>query len=230
LETIATGLGRSPFSIRQGDHLRSKDLTQSSKTKVISVAPPNSAGKVRITTEEGEHLFEPHQPVAFPRRANGQTKVHWERNPHLGEVVIGDVVPPPTGWPGNIPDIESGRLVSDIQVSKRYGGFIVSYRHVNGEPGGKMFVPIDSVFLYTGAWTDLLSRLESDGPRYRPEPKNASGIYEHLESGEQARFKIAGKRGRTPQGNILEAPSSNIADWEQWLLISGNRHPSDPRK
>jgi hypothetical protein len=231
METLATGFGKSPFSIKPGDRLRSANLKQVQRAKVKGVSRPNSNGVIFITTEdedrEREHAFYPGQVVVFPRRSAGNTVIHWY-NPKLEDLHVGDIVGPPNGWPDGEPDLENGRLITDILPSRRHGGFIISYRPVNGKRGGKMFSDMTPL-LYGGAWTDFPEDLPEKS-KYKPEPKTASGVYIHLESGEEARFRIAGTRGRSPEGTVYNSPGSTIGSWEPWQLLSGKAHPSDPRK
>lgn len=226
METLVTGYGRSPFSLKPGERLRSDNLVSTKRPKILSVAPPNTDGYIILTTEEGQHSFAPGQPVAFPRRANGQAKLHWDPQPSLVEVKVGDIVAPPGGWPNGRPDLTSGRMVTDILPSRRNTGFIVSYRPVNGDPGGKVLVPVYNAFLNT---PDCMEYGKTQKPRFTAEPKNASGKYVHLETGQEVRFRIKGVKGRPPHCDLKDSPSTDIADWDPWQLLSGKRHPDDPR-
>jgi hypothetical protein len=228
MDTMTSGFGKSVFGIKPGDRIRSKDVNKIRRAKIISVDGPNQSGKVIVTTDEGVHTFEPGQPVAFPRRANGLTKIHLHPKPHIQEVAIGDVIPTPDGTV----DLENGRFITDIQPSQRFNGFVVSYRQINGNPGGKMIVGMQSALFYGHDWLEFDEAEQMIAKsRFKAEPKNTSGVYEHLESGEKVRFKIAGRRGRPPQDfPVTNITSSDIADWDPWLLVSGERHPSDPRK
>jgi hypothetical protein len=183
-----------------------------------------------IHTEETQHLFKPGQSVVFPRRANGTLKVHWESFPTLGEIVVGDVIAPIGGWPTGKPDLVSGRIVTNILPSRKLMGYILSYRPVNGTQGGKMLVPaIGEVRVNTPDCKILVGGEAKSTPRFKAEPKNTSGLYMHLESGEEVRFKIAGAKGRKPHCNLIESPGTSIQDWDVWQLVSGKRHPEDPR-
>lgn len=227
---MTSGFGKSPFGIRVGDRLRSAAHMKIARAKVLSVDGPTQSGKVVIVTDEDKHIFEPGQPVAFPRRANGQTKVHFDPKPALVEVFIGDVIAPPAGWTDGTPQLTEGRFITDIQPSRRYAGFVVSYRNVDGTPGGKMVVGLQTGTFYGSDWLEF-SEAEASAvnARFKQEPRNTSGVYEHMVSGEKVRFKIAGRRGRPPVDyTIAEAPG-NIIDWDPWLLIEGSRHPGDPR-
>lgn len=228
---MTSGFGRSPWSIRKGDLLRSAIPGKFHKVKVEQVDPPNSNGRIMITTEEGQHVFEPGQLVVFPRRPNGQLKVHWDDFPSLEDIVIGDVIAPIGGWPDTQPDLTSGRIITDILASRKLGGYILSYRPVNGTQGGKMLVPAVGMVLTNTPDCKILHGGEAKSTaRFRPEPKNASGKYMHLETGREVRFKIVGAKGRPPHCDLLDSPGISLVDWEPWQLISGQKHPKDPRR
>jgi hypothetical protein len=230
LETLTTGYGRSPWSIRKGDLLRSAIPGKFHKVKVEQVDPPNSNGYITITTTEGPHIFRPDQPVVFPRRGDGLVKVHWDDFPSLEEVVIGDVIAPLGGWPGHGPDLSSGRVVTDILRSPKLGGYILSYRPVDGSPGGKMLVPAVFPVLANTPDCKLLKGGEARSKaRLTREPKNASGFYINLETGQKVRFRIKGVQGRPPHCDLLQSPGPIRSEWEAWKLDSGRRHPEDPR-
>ena len=226
---MALGFGKSPFEIQPGDRLRSANVLKVARAKVVSVDGPNTNGQLIIRTDEETHTFEPGQAVAFPRRSNGQTKIHLDPKPSILEVKIGDVVAGPEGWKNLSGDLDSGRLITDIQPSRRFGGFLVSYRSVRGK-GGKMIVGIDSGQFYGPDYLEFdQAEVMVSKSRFTPEPKNASGVYRNLVSGQDVRFRIAGIKGRPPHCDLRKSPGTNIADWDEWQLMSGKRHPEDPR-
>lgn len=225
LETLATGAPRTLASLKPGDRLRSNDHKSRKKQTVVAVNLSHDGETIQVVTDMNTFHFTPGERVSFPRRPSGAKVVHrYDHNPAMDEVFVGDVIPPKDGWDEGPTAWRSGLQVTDIQISQRYLGWIVSVKPLDGTAGHKQFVSRRSPYFYGDFWTDNLDELvEANG---KTPKKTASGRYQHLD-GRIARFAIVNRPGRKPtDAEILATPE----DFTPWVLLdSGQAHPSDKR-
>lgn len=240
LETLETGAPRTLATLRPGDRLRSASHESRKQQTVLAVNLSHDGETVRIDTDQGVFEFKPGDRLAFPRRSSGVCVVHRHDDyPPIKEVYVGDVIPPKDGWPEGPTAWRAGLQVTDIQISQKYLGWIVSAKPLDGSPGTKMFVSRKSPMFYSDWWTDDLSTLVPAD--YRPVSRTTSGRYkntadteyeipdtdETVKPGEVVRFIIAGRPGRRPKNDrIIPAPK----EWSEWMLLDmGAAHPEDKR-
>jgi hypothetical protein len=143
-------------------------------------------------------------------------------------VYVGDIIPTKDGWPETPEPWRTGLQVTDIQITAKYHGWIVSVKPVDGSAGHKQFVSLDSPYFYGDFWTDDVLNLVPQ--QIRRNLANASGRYRSIDTGKVTRFKITGRAGRPPKGDILTAFPPGAEEWSRWLLLDmGQSHPNDPR-